>query len=64
MVRKGFWKSDWFLGVIIALVGILLSQTDCKRRSDLASTASKRTVFCYMAHEGSYTWARIGKSCA
>jgi len=44
MVRKDLWKSDWFLGVIVALVGILSSQTDGKLRSDYASTGSNRMV--------------------
>ena len=44
MVRKDLWKSDWFLGVIVALVGIVSSQTDGILRSDYPSTGSNRMV--------------------
>src|SRR3954468_18712957 len=47
MVRKGFWKSDWFLGVIVALVVYLLSGTDLiksleRKAYDLGVRASSR----------------------
>ena len=48
MVRKDFWKSDWFLGVIVALVVYLLSGTDLiksleRKAYDLGVRASSRT---------------------
>src|SRR5215213_3786557 len=47
MVRKDFWKSDWFLGVIVALVVYLLSGTDLiksleRKAYDLGVRASSR----------------------
>jgi serine/threonine-protein kinase len=47
MVRKDFWKSDWFLGVIVALVVFLLSGTDLlksleRKAYDLGVRASSR----------------------
>jgi hypothetical protein len=44
MVRKDFWRSNWFLGVIVAPGGILSSQTDGKLRLDFASTGSNRML--------------------
>src|SRR6476661_2253753 len=48
MGRKDFWKSDWFLGVIVALVVFLLSGTDLiksleRKAYDLGVRASSRT---------------------
>src|SRR5690349_3296258 len=49
MVRKDFWKSDWFLSVIVALVVFLLSTgTDLiksleRKAYDLGVRASNRT---------------------
>jgi serine/threonine-protein kinase len=48
MVRKDFWKSDWFLGVVVALVVFLFSGTDLiksleRKAYDLGVRASSRT---------------------
>ena len=47
MVRKDFWKSDWFLGAIVALVVFLFSGTDLiksleRKAYDLGVRASSR----------------------
>jgi eukaryotic-like serine/threonine-protein kinase len=47
MGRKGFWKSDWFLGVMVALVVLLVSQSDLiksleRKAYDLGVRASHR----------------------
>jgi len=47
MVRKDFWKSDWFLGVIVALAVALVSQADLvksleRKAYDLGVRASSR----------------------
>jgi len=48
MVRKDFWKSDWFLGVVVALVVILFSGSDLiksleRKAYDLGVRAASRT---------------------
>ena len=47
MGRKDFWKSDWFLGVIVALAVALVSQADLvksleRKAYDLGVRASSR----------------------
>jgi len=48
MVRKDFWRSDWFLGVIVALVVVLFSGADLiksleRKAYDLGVRASSRS---------------------
>jgi serine/threonine-protein kinase len=48
MASRGFWKSDWFLGLAVALVVLVLSATDALRSLervayDLGVRASSRT---------------------
>ena len=47
MARKDFWKSDWFLGVAVAVVVLVLSRTDLvqsleRKAYDLGVRASSR----------------------
>jgi CHASE2 domain-containing sensor protein len=47
MARKDFWKSDWFLGVAVAVV-LVISKTDFvqsmeRKAYDLGVRASNRT---------------------
>jgi eukaryotic-like serine/threonine-protein kinase len=48
MARKDFWKSDWFLGVAMAVVVLVISRTDFVQSMertpyDLGVRASNRT---------------------
>jgi hypothetical protein len=44
MARKEFWKSDWFLGVAVAVVVLVISQTDFVQNMEpnAGARASKR----------------------